>query len=613
MTSGKRVFAFFGADLGDASRKLLDDATNDGFALLPLDAAAIGQTYRAGVRFTLLDDWLDDDAFKRAHDTALESNRCWHRPGRHEFTWDGICWPDLDRDAMRLFWHEVQIVLELDQAFHQKGITKLVTVRTCPGQPKLAYQPADTLGPLLQSVAFGYPRARSGSIGRGTIHRLLPSFGHKLAPVLRRLRGHIPFYKPGKSLSEKIVLAFNPGEFHRLSPQLHQLELGFARRLSGVLTSPSLRRARSIGRAWKLPIFKEPPIGRSSIALSNRFLSGYHKAQAGAVGKPWEKVLHRLSFHFEYYCRKRWPLLAAQYRAWCALWRKSRPSAVLISGLSDAESQIPGAAARRFGIPTFSIPHGAVAEVSVWATDYMLYGTPIQRRCFEQSGVPAALLRACGGLVVDEYPTVDSAPLEGNGPWRVLVLVNPVGSPQGTLLPLAKPTCQMRALRALVNPPEPIRRRLTLHIKAHPHWPDLEILSAADERIGHYLLPPDSKLKVALDNADLVVALNYVGSALIHACHCKKPILLFWPNELMRTTWDVSKPFLDSGMLVRTPDELWAAVENFFTDSSFAGQLRTRAETVFRSFIDWSDYPPINEVVLQTLQESIPQQVLGKD
>ena len=85
----------------------------------------------------------------------------------------------------------------------------------------------------------------------------------------------------------------------------------------------------------------------------------------------------------------------------------------------------------------------------------------------------------------------------------------------------------------------------------------------------HHLLPPNLPLGEALDQADIVVALNYPGTALIYTLQARKPVIFFWNDPLLlyrSHTYRHSHLMLPAGVLAKTGEEMWRLVSQFLTD-----------------------------------------------
>jgi hypothetical protein len=104
-----------------------------------------------------------------------------------------------------------------------------------------------------------------------------------------------------------------------------------------------------------------------------------------------------------------------------------------------------------------------------------------------------------------------------------------------------------------------------------------------------------------LKTTDLVLAVNFCGSALIHGFGQAKATIFYWTDPLLSRTdpHPHAEVYLPGGMLAREPSELWALVWRFFTDPEAASQMQLRAREFrqnclddinYRSLVDAIDY-----------------------
>ena len=622
-TETRKLFAFFGADLERKGQEFLQQAYGEGYTLLALDASAIGMAATAKAPYTLIDDWLDSEAMFQAKQQAAKCERRWFEAARDEFSSDGICWPEFDREAMYWFWLDVTLASTFAEAFRARGGQDLRFFQHAVRRPALYYYRSDVCSALWKADLAG--KAKAFELPRKSLRKPLRkpfwnralrfswSKVRKIARLTTRRRNTLAIAHPSV-LAGKVVLAFNPGEFHRFTPIIQQLSESFPRNVAAVILSPSQATANEIAAKWSIPVVCGPSPAPVDPGLQEKFLRGYVKALDGAGGQPWQKPLESLQFHFEYYCKQRWPQLALSFRYWVGLWTQSRPKAVIVSSLEDGESQLPAEAARCCGIPTLSTPHGgggARAAVVVVA-DYVLYSLSTQKGVYERAGVPIHRLIGCREVVVDnEYTVVSIDTHSKQNSWRLLALTNPTCWPDH-LAPRISPGAQLAALRALNNPPPDIAEQLSLRIKAHPNrrWSDSELFSAIGGGIAECVLPLNSELLSVLERTDLVVALNFLGSALLHALRTHKPVIFFWTDPLIgRVEPHVHADlFLPAGTLVRNPEEFWDLVRRFFTDPEVAEQMGLKAVEFCRNNLDDSNYPSIGEVVDQVLSNQMHPQ-----
>ena len=591
----QKILAFFGLDLQGKGPELLQRAYDQGYTLLPLDTVAASLAVEARVPYTLIDNWIDSEAMFRLRHQAAECERKWFEAARDEFTLDGICWPDFDRHAMSWFWRNVTLAGAFAQAFRTRGAHDLRFCEHPVRRPGVYYYRSDVCSAFWEADLADSARAFEKP-PKLFWYRLLRAGVRKIASAKSRVR-HSILKGRGRVdpslLAGKVVLAFNPGEFHRFTEVIDQLSESLPGKLAAVVLSPDPTTARSIATRWSIAVGCLPLPAPIHVGVQKQFLCGYLQALRAAGNSPWQKALKFLRFHFEYYCKQRWPGLVADFRSWYRLWNEARPDAVLVSSLYDSESQLPAEAAKRLGIPTFSIPHGGIpAPDNLLSSDHILYSYPIQKTLLEHCGIQAHRLIACRDLVREnEYPTVSLQPFSKHG-WQLLALTDPCHH-AGNLAPEISIRDQITAFQVLDHPPEDIAERLSLNIKVHPGYPDLELFAVVGDRLRQKVLPENSELQAVLKETDLVVALNYYGSALIHVLGSGKPIIFFTTRQVP-FSFDLFHP---AGLVVRKPEEFWRVVTNFFTDSTFAKQMSSKAQEFCAKNLHDSDYPNIGEVV----------------
>lgn len=593
----QKILAFFGLDLQGKGPEFLQRACNHGYALVPLDTVAASLAVEASVPYTLIDNWIDSETMFQAMEEAAECERKWFEVARDEFTLDGICWPEFDRHAMSWFWRNVTLAGAFAEAFRTRGAHDLRFCRHPLRRPGVYYSPSDVCSAFWEADLADRARAFEKPLELYW-YRFLRYARAGVRKIARaKLKGR-PNIKGSTRidpslLAGKVVLAFNHGEFHRFTHVIEQLSESLPGKLGAVILSPDPTTARSIATRWAIPVACGPLHAPIHVNVQNQFLSGYDQALRAAGNLPWQKALRFLRFHFEYYCKQRWPKLVADFRYWCRLWNEARPDAVLVSSLYDSESQLPAEAAKRLGIPTFSIPHGGIQiPDNLLSTDYILYSYPIQRMIFERGGIQPHRQISCRDLVPEnEYPAGSLQPFSKNG-WRLLVLTNPCHI-AGNLAPEISIRDQITAFHVLDHPPEDIAERLSLNIKVHPGYPDWEIFAVVGGRLRQKVLPANSELRAVLKETDLVVAVNYYGSALIHALRSGKPIIFLCTTRQV----PVRDLFHPSGTVVHKPEEFWSLVRNFFTDSALAKQMCLKAQEFCAENLHDRDYPNIGEVV----------------
>lgn len=616
-----KIFAFFGQQLERRDQASLAEHVREGFTLLPLDSDAVRVAVEAGQPYALCEDFVDAESRLRAVQLAREASRSWFDSARDEFTVDGICWPEFDQFFMKWFWEEVMLAKALSKVFVEIGGTELKFFGA-PRRPSAAWlwhttgtcstlwaaslgNRATTLrcsSPPEQSFwrrAFDYGMRKIQSSGYAAAMEVLWR-------VKRRSGAHQDEVRPvpPSSLEGSIVLVMNSEESLRFAHIIDDLSKSFPGRVSVMLRDPD-----SHGDAWKISkrlsvkVAFPPRFVKPDRDLGIRFVRAYQKAKAASSGKPWHEALSRLGYHFEHYCRSRWPLMARYHRYWANLWQNSPPAAVLATTIWESSVLLPSHVARDMGIPTFAIPHGGAAPTAdtIITSEYCLHGHSNQRDCFIRAGIPLERTIACRGLLAEhEYPVASDfrAEVSAKSSLRILVLTDPTGQ-ANCLAKAVGLRAQLHGLKALNSPPSDIADKCTMKVKVHPKFSDLGIMAAAGDSLRKKVLPTNSDLHSVLKESDVVVALNYVGTALIHVLCSGKPVICFITESdplLKRTDIDFRR-FLPGATLVRTSEEFWGVIKSFMDSPELVRKASEKSLEFCRRQLNDSGFPSIGEAL----------------
>jgi hypothetical protein len=620
-----KVLAFFGSDLHPTTgREFLLKFSQKGYTLLALDSDAMAAATAVGLDYTLMDNWLGPEKILKALEDATLCESEWYEPARHEFTTDGICWPEFDHVAMMSFWQNVMIAEASAKSFIDKGCRELRFFGNRFRRPAVFTASSDVC-----NIVWQYELGEKAvEIKRG---RLLPEtpLAQIRDNVFRRIRGLIG--KSGISsrvedpafLEESIVLVLGQLEALRFRGIVGDLAKSFPGKVAAVLGGPYKEAADEMASVLGVPVATGalwplsprwvlfPNLLSSAVdsGLRERFARGYQLALTASRDKPWEKALRHLKFHFRYYISHRWPVLHIKsFAFWLNLWSRHRPKAVIVTHVWTSYYLSACLAAKRLGIATFLATHGAIqllppAIEKLFVMDHVLYECGLQRSIYEKAGVPDAKLFGCRGLIAaNEYETQELSRWSGSTGWRVLALLEPTGV-GSNLVSLISLRAQLEALRALNSPPGDLAERLDLALKVHPQYQDLEIIAAAGGDLVRKVLPPNADLHELIAQASLVLAVNYVGSALVHVLRAGKPVIFLsteYEPILKRPDrrFDI---FARGNVVVRNADQLWAAVREFFADPAIAKRMSLTAASFRKTELDSSNALRIGELLKECL------------
>jgi hypothetical protein len=109
------------------------------------------------------------------------------------------------------------------------------------------------------------------------------------------------------------------------------------------------------------------------------------------------------------------------------------------------------------------------------------------------------------------------------------------------------------------------------------------------------MAPRDSDLHSVLLETDLVVGINYRGTALMHAMLSGKPVvsLLAEKDPLLNRADYRYDTFEEGTVVARTPEDLWNIVRFCLHDTPFAENMRLKAKRFANEMLDVTAYPSL--------------------
>jgi len=597
MNDPKKIFTFFGSDIKKFN--ILKTYSEKGYSLLPLDTSAISLFQKSEIPYRTIDDYIESKERCVAIEKAEICEKNWFESARNEFTYDGICWPDLDRRAMHLFWADICLAHTLGSCFKKNSIQKLIFPE-CPYPPvQIYYNHSHTCKNFwmkdLSSITSTLPTSKFLKTAQ---------YGYKkIIHTIHLIKKPNTYTIPHSLFNNKIILVINPCEAVRFNEIVNSLKHNFKDQFLVISLSTDVQEVKKMSLEWSIPVFCEPPIKNVNYNLKNIFLKGYQKCLEESNNSFWKKPLEHLDTHFKYYCERRWPELIAKYESWLNFWQLACPDVVIVSSLADSESQIPAEAAKKMGILTFSIPHGGgVDPDNIASSEYILYSLKTQQIAWKQGGIENHRLIPCRGLLSEnEYPALSSSPIHTTLFGKILVLTHPVSIPD--LLPDTSIEAQFEGFQTLVHSPKD--QIFDIKIKVHPAWPEIELIKMANENLYSKIIPVNYPLKSALQWADLVVDLNSASTAILHAIRERKAVIFFYSDKKFSengNSWGkVANTRMDAGILVHDRFQFWDIVQQFFSDPDIRQNMYNRSSKYAHDYLDDTPYPRIDEIIKELL------------
>lgn len=576
MTEGKTqrpaATLFFGADLEGEAPGRIRAAAAAGERLIALDSAAMGWAARSGLPFTCLEDWLTPDALLEARLKPAKLETAWFAPRRELFTFDGLCLPEFDREALYAYWRTLSSAESLAQALAVGGIRQITVLRHDPPRPNIYFEPGDTHATYWEGVFPGTVRTLVTNAPQQGSSATLEG-AHPLVPQPAFLHEHPDLVR------DRVAICINPFEVFRFNGHIQKIRAAFNGNVVIIANTHLAQHLDAITQSTGLPALGLGKAGQPRADVAGRCAQGFTELLEVHPPSLRDMLRHTVS-HFEAVFR-RWVWIQATREYWQRAFAAAPPRLVLVSSLTDSESQLPAVEAARARVPSVCLPHSAGLTRSMFPkSTWVLHCGAVDREAFLRSGIAKERLLGCSDLtVVHEYPvdeikSLDRAP----GRLKLLALMAPTG-PRGMLCPVIHRGAQVQGLRCMAAPPSDLAGRIILTLKTHPGTPDVEIVETAGSGAMALLAPLDLPLDRALEEADLVVAMNYIGVAILHCAALGKPLVQLWldPDVGRVDTLEFADLYLGAGELTRSPDAFWNAVRRFLDEPGYADALRRKS------------------------------------
>lgn len=581
------MLLLFGRDADAAGIGMLKKYRADGFAFVALDMDALAVASKANLPHYFLEDLLNADEIQHSRKVAMQCMDRWYMPVRDFFTWNGVCWPKFDVEAMVWFWLDIIPAENLVQKLLTLRVRQVVQFFQQDPDYALYYYPTQTIK--------NYIRSRLGDVARHVNLQSPPGITKEndKPPETDKTRDW-------KCFHDRLILCLNYGEHFRFTPLVEEEIKAYAGNIAAILTSSCHKSAANLARLWKIPVNPLDNDGLVDPLFLEKCSTGYNRLlHPRFQHEPWFLPLNLLSDHFHHYLFRRWPQLSAQLNTWKQLWLTVHPRAIGVSSLEDAESQLPTEAARVLGIPTLSFPHGDSIQRSAPPSeaDVILCSSGLNKEIYKKKGVGGEKIVLCRNVVAkNEYEATQRDPDQffPRDSFKILVLSGPTG--RSGEFPKMSQKALLLGLATLGDIPKDLKEKVSFAIKPHPALPELVAFSLGYSVLDEKLVPPDTQLGPLIEAADLIIDLCFSGAALVHAIRAQKPILFFWINGSINPFIE-SELFLSAGEVVTDSESFWPRVRTLFHDRFALADLKARCCGFHEKYFDDDRYSTIRETL----------------
>ena len=606
------LVALFWSDFNSPELRRIVARLKEGYQVLALDVKVVLFCVQNNIPCTCIEDWVDRETIYQCTVLAHHFEKTWFRDYRRLFSRDGLCFPDLDSEAMYHFWRETVVASVFMELFFKKGGREIFIPRN-EKAPSVYYYRADTW----KSIVENYLNKAQGPYSMldrvkafaGDLRMIDSAIGDaRFSPGFKSHssleKGDMPSVKEYRPAPLKIAFAINPGEIGRFEPAIQKIKHLEWAHTTVYLNTHDPKQCDTLAREWGIPFLPIPATDRAAGRLSEALYSACQKVRSNCVGRLGYSIA--VDYHFKYYCFHRWPALYAMYEGWKILWEREQPSAVVVSSLLDAESQLPAVAANRYGIETFSLPHARFLSIeNSQSGRQILYDFVPYRNDLEKVGVDPGRLVGCRDLLGSyPYPTYRRVAIEKKA-INILALVgntNGVVEDGDLLVPRVLASAQIEAIRCLANPPDELKESVQIKFKVHPVGAEMEMFELAGVNIDESLLPTDTDFTAALDSFDLVADINNTGTAVLSAINREMPLLMWWNGLVKRVNYNV-EVLLEAGESISDGREFWRCVSRIVDDGDYRKKLTGKSKAFKKKYMNTDRYPTLAQIIRRSLIE----------
>lgn len=602
-----KIFAFFGVDVEGFNDNHFFTLNKQGYTFLALDSVAIERISRLNLPYTIIHDWLDVPDILQIQDSAWNCEINWFQEFREEFTYNGICWPEIDHMAMHWFWLEVLLSDRIVTIFRKNNIKNFLIISQ--NVSNLVFW--DTSGSICKEIWKNEFENCITIIDKKT--ETFTNLKNNNENVFSKFNQFI--YSPPEILKEKIAYCIGSNiEITRSTQIIQDLKRNFPNEIVFIPIFVSEKDICKIVNQWKIPILAPVVdlIDKNLEDLKQKFSNGFQNSLKSSNNTIWRKYFSILNFYFLHFCQFRWPILNNFYVKYCDIFTHNKPKILINSVLNFAEWSIPVLAAKQVMIPTLSMPHGVLFDPSkrflssdlIHQYDFYLTNNLLSKEIVKLNCVlPDKKIRGCNNCIdTNEYIVKKKSHYFSRHKFSILILFNPVMMYQGRLIYSTKNArIQIETLELFEKLSQKYSDSVEIKYKVHPGYPELELFYAANIPVEQKILPINSETESVLEETDLIFGVNYYGSALIQVLKNKKPFINYINDEPYMLSYqkesEAPKIFDSFIKSLYSPAEIIQCLDRLISDPSLLCQIIKKEEEFSKRYLNDSSYPSFSQII----------------
>lgn len=585
----------------------------EGYELLALDRPAAARLLEEGHPFRTIEEWLHEhgqdltDVLERS---AVLLER-WLAERGELLRLEDVDWPGLDHWHVPNLWLSATVLVRLAEVMRSVGVLRLripVGHGYDPMAPGLHPDAivAETLQLLLPDVVEPVPVPR-GSVPQRSRMLLSASPVGAALRAGRRWRDEGRFRRAERALLDGsrtlplALLMLPKRELERSRPIIDALRSAHVVDLTVIPWMASTALTAEAAALHDLPWLPTPQLERGTLADERLFRDEIARSMMEVDLEELAPVRSTLSAGLSRLSR-RWAAEARRLRWARAMLRRVGPELV-VAGRDDLSYQIPIEAAGSLDIPVITLPHGVVE----WWPDGRFTGQP---RSVHVGGVhnptaPEGAVTQCSdAFVTYEYPhRVERVVGIDERAHRVTITVLTEGYGDISIVPELR--AHRDALRAVVSAVGAVNRQARILLKTHPGEPEDErLLLPFSAELELIALPRSADVIELISISDLVIGVNNIGSALVHAVRHGVPVIRLTTRAMHRASGEPWRDmtawadFWDESLLtVRDEAALRASIAEALGDAGALKSLQTRSVRAAAVFSSHDRTRGIGEIV----------------
>jgi|GEM_PF-6436909 len=622
VNSSTRIFAFFGTDIQDYPKNFIDSLYTQGYVFFALDSKAIEYCLIMQYQYSIVNDWLTDKELLEIKNIAWECETNWYLKNKDYFTINEICWPEIDHMAMHWFWLDAILAGKLADLFKEDYIVELLLIKQeleVPVQLELD-------GSICKEIWINkLPNKVKCLKSKNYIHPLEFIDNPNIYSYNNQF-----LFSPRSFIAEKILYFIaSDVELARSNELLRDFKNVFPNEVVFFPCNKPFVRDEiicTILNKWKIPIVAPVEDNEKiSSQFSERLLNAYKNSIETSKLDIWGNYLSTLGFHFSYYCQIRWPKLIYHFTQYLHIFSKNRPKLIISSILNITEWHLPIIAAQRLDIPTISMPHSVSNYPSIRMLDtdivkrfdYHFFRDNLYKNIMIQncSITSKKLLPAKNCTDINSYNVKKTKSFSGNNLLKILILFSPTSTYRfpitnsRLIFPSKNPNKQIEAISFFTAIIKDFHGQISMRFKVHPSYSELELFAGIGEESFQYILPTDSELEPILDEADIVVGVNYYGSALIHSMHKNKPYINYITDNLFYSSFTDEnvffKLFTKNMINIFSEAEFRRVLKEFLYHPDIIMLNNAERKQILDYYFNNSNFPSSSEAVIKVLNYNL--------